>query len=136
MKLLLLLLAQWLRPDHETPRSARAPLDSYLKPLLIVAICLCVGPDLVALVEFTTLLEILGAGLFITACVAGFRILGAVVAERMRRLLVPGDSATFLRARVPSVVGLGVALVVRNGLLLLLPGILPSLLLYKALAPG
>jgi hypothetical protein len=56
--------------------------DDYLKPLVILMIALVAGPDIVAAVELTTLLELLGAAMFLLSFAVGFKLFGFAVLER------------------------------------------------------
>jgi hypothetical protein len=127
----LLLLAQSLWRIHATARTGRASADVYLKPLVVVVIVLLIGPDLLAFVELTTLLEIYGATLFLAAFIVGFQFSGIAALKWLRRVLVPDECVTLLRTRVPSAVGLAVALLARHGLVLFLIGFMPYALSHS-----
>jgi hypothetical protein len=126
----LLLLAQSLWPIHANARAGRVSAEVYLKPLVVVAIVLLVGPDLFAFVELTTLLELYGATLFLLVFFVGVEHVGITALKLLRGFIVPDECATLLRARAPSAVGLGVALLARNSLVLCLLGFMPYALFH------
>src|SRR5215471_5061260 len=83
--------------------------DAMLKPFILLIIVLVAGPDLFAFVELTTLLEVLGATLFVIAFAVGFKLLGIRVLDWLRRLLVPEEYSMLIRMRGrPSAVVVGV----------------------------
>jgi hypothetical protein len=118
MGTLLNAIADLLWPAHSISRTGQQKLDAYLKPLVLLMIVLLVGPELVAVVELTTLLELLGATMFLFAFAVAYKMLGVMLLKAFVEVLVPGECVTLIRARAPSAVVLGLALVARNGLLL------------------
>jgi hypothetical protein len=134
MRGLLQLLAESLWPIHATARAGRVSADMYLRPFVFVAILLLVGPNLFAFVELTTLLDLYGATLFLLVFIVGFEALGITALKWLGGILVPDECAALLGTRVPSAVGVGVALVARNVLLLFLLGFMPYALLHEFLA--
>ena len=68
-----------------------AQKDALLRPLLILVIVLVAGPDIFALTELTTLLELLGATLFVLAYLSGFKLLGISLLSGLRSLFLPRE---------------------------------------------
>jgi hypothetical protein len=68
-----------------------------LKVLLLLAIFSMAGPELVPAIEMATLLELLGAFLFITAFGAAFKMTAIDVARSLGKLLVPAPLAAAWR---------------------------------------
>ncbi len=71
--------------------ASRAQKDALLRPLLILVIILVAGPDIFALTELTTLLELLGATLFVLAYLSGFKLLGVSLLSGLRSLFLPRE---------------------------------------------
>lgn len=70
---------------------SRAQRDALLRPLLILVIVVVAGPDIFALTELTTLLELLGATLFVIAYLSGFKLLGVSLLSGLRSLFLPRE---------------------------------------------
>jgi len=82
--------------------------DAVLKPLILVTIVLFLWPEFFAMVELTTLLDLLGATLFVIAFAAGLRLLGITALHRLKRLVVPPEASMLLAIRGrPSAVAFG-----------------------------
>ena len=67
----------------------KAPREALLKFVIVAAIFLCAGPELVAALELQILLELLGATLFVTAFIAGAKLAFLSLVENFRSLLLP-----------------------------------------------
>jgi hypothetical protein len=81
--LLACLPPQWrLTPD---PKRRAA----FLKVIIVAAIMLSAGPEMVAAMELRILLEILGVTLFTTAFIAGARLVLLILGENLRSLWLP-----------------------------------------------
>ncbi len=85
---------------------------------MLLMIVLLVGPELFALVELTTLLDLLGATMFLFAFAVAYKMLGIALMKRLIRVLVPSECAMLMKTRTLSAIGLGLALVAVNGLFL------------------
>jgi hypothetical protein len=97
----------------------RSNADTLLKPVVFVAILVLVGPDLFALVELTTLLDLLGATLFVIAFAVGFQLAGVAALKSLRRLLVPPEYLMLIEMRGrPVAVGFGLLYVAGYNLIL------------------
>ena len=82
-KLLLASLSSWrLSLDH-------ARREALLKFVIVAAIFLCAGPEIVAAIELQILLEMLGVTLFMTAFVAGAKLVFINLGEKLRSPLLP-----------------------------------------------
>jgi hypothetical protein len=93
------------------------PADRFLKPLVVLLIILWCGPEVFAVIELTTLLELLGATLFLFAFATSFKVLALSVLGLLRRALLPSEYIAMLSMREwPSVVAVGLGLIVINGI--------------------
>ena len=73
--------------------------DDVLKPFLLVAIALLLWPEYFTMVELTTLLDLLGATLFVLAFATGLKLLGIAALARLKGLLVPPEYSLLLATR-------------------------------------
>jgi len=62
--------------------------EALLKFLIVAAIFLCAGPEIAAALELQILLELLGTALFITAFIAGARLVVSSLGESLRGSLL------------------------------------------------
>jgi hypothetical protein len=76
---------------REVPVKSSVPADRFLKPLVVLLIVLWCGPEVFAVIELTTLLELLGATLFLLAFTASFKMLALSVLDWLRRALLPSE---------------------------------------------
>jgi len=108
-----------LLPSAQRSVGGRLRGDALLKPLVLVVIVVLVGPDLFALVELTTLPEVLGATLFVIAFAVGFELLGVAALKWFRRLLLPPEYLMLVHMRgQPLAVAFGVLFVAAHILFL------------------
>jgi hypothetical protein len=63
--------------------------EAFLKVVIVAAIFLLAGPELVAALEWQVLVEMLGATLFTTAMIAGAKLALMNLGERLRGSLLP-----------------------------------------------
>jgi hypothetical protein len=63
--------------------------ELFLKVILVMAICMLAGPEIIPAIEFTTLLELLGATLFIGAFSAAARLVVQDTARFVADALLP-----------------------------------------------
>ena len=63
--------------------------DDFLKPLVVLLIVVWCGPEVFAVIELTTLLELLGATLFLFAFAASFKLLALSALSWLGRVLLP-----------------------------------------------
>ena len=94
-------------------------IDRYLKPLVVLLIVLWCGPEVFAVIELTTLLELLGATLFLFAFGTSFRALALSVLDWLGRALLPLESRALIKMTAgPGAALFGLRLVLFNGLVL------------------
>ena len=123
MHSLLQQLADLVWPAQPGSRASSAPLDVYLKPFVILVIVVLVGPDLFALVELSTLLDLLGATMFVFAFAVAFRLLVIGWLKSLHRVLVPLEYSWLVELRGrPSAVIFGVLFSSRMGIVLVTLG--------------
>src|SRR5438046_9218760 len=91
-------------------------VDRYLKPLVVLRIGLWCGPEVFAVIELTTLLELLGATLFLFAFGTSFKLLALSMVGGLRKALLPSECTALISMRAwPSAVALGFCLILLNG---------------------
>jgi hypothetical protein len=111
-----------------------AQADRLLKPFVVLLIVLLAGPEVFAVVELTTLLELVGATLFLFAFCTAFQMLGLSMLDAVRRLLLPAEFLAMIRVRGrPDVVTVGVCLLAVNAVVLLVIGFTPYVLVSALL---
>jgi hypothetical protein len=126
---LLRLLRELVWPVTARPRSD-SNVDAYLRPVLLLAIALLAGPDLFAVVEATTLLDLLGATLFLTAFVVWHRMVAARWLAALHRVLVPAEcDALFKIPGRPSAAVFGGLFVAAHGVRVLMACLAPYMVL-------
>lgn len=107
------------------------PLDRLLKPLVVVLIVVVCGPEVFALIELTTLLELLGATLFLFAFATSFKMLAYSMLRWLGRALLPPEYAALIRTRAwPS----AVVHFLRNGVMWLMVCVVPFMMLSDLLS--
>jgi hypothetical protein len=94
---LLQAMAESLRRVRSNPPGSSASTEAYLKPLVILMIGLLAGPDIFVAVELTTILELLGATLFLLTFAVGFRMLGVAALEWLRKFLLPVEYVALIK---------------------------------------
>ncbi|MEO8466586.1 MAG: hypothetical protein ABI640_14675 [Gammaproteobacteria bacterium] len=100
--------------------------DRYLKPLVVVLIVLWCGPEVFAVAELTTLLELLGVSLFLFAFGVSFRALALSIVDCVGRALVPVEFRPLIKMSAGlGAVLVGARLVVYNGLILVILCVAP-----------
>jgi hypothetical protein len=115
---MLQLLREWLWPVRPRAPWARLDRDDYLRPIIVLMIVLLCGPEVVAAADLVLLLDLIGAVLFLTAFVAGYRALGLAALTAVQRILFPSEWVFLIRMRGhPRAMAHGLALVGRNALL-------------------
>lgn len=95
----LLQLIKILWPNRTVVAGRHLSADDYLKPAVILLIALVAGPDILAAIELTTLLELLGAAMFLLSFAIGLKLYGFVALEKLRRFLLPAPYAAL--AKIP-----------------------------------
>jgi len=113
-------------PVNGGPRAHGPNADRYLAPVVFLAIVLLAGPDLLAAVELTTLLDLLGATLFIMAFLVGHKMLAAAFVEFLRQLFLPSEFVTLLKLhRQPAAMAFGALAIVFNGFVVFIIALAP-----------
>lgn len=97
-------LLESIWPSRYDPIASHKHRVAVLEVLLAVAISVAAGPEVVAAMEMTALMELLGGVLFITAMGAGARLLALNVWDATCRFLVPVPLTFIVRpsASLPS----------------------------------
>ena len=105
-------------------------MDRFLKPFLVLLIVLLAGPEVFAAIELTTLLELVGAALFLLAFSAAFKLLGLAMLDALIRAALPTEFLAMIRMRGrPDVVIVGLCLVAANACVLFIICFTPYVLL-------
>ena len=112
-------LTEALWPARGWPQRAQTSPDVYLRPVVLLIIGLLLWPEAFAVVEMTTLLDVLGATLFLLAFSSAFRLFGISVLGRLHEAFVPSQYSALLKMRAPSAVAAGVMLIAANGVMTL-----------------
>lgn len=101
------------------PGNRQLSTEDYLKPLVILLIALVAGPDIVAAIELTTLLELLGAAMFLLSFAIGFKLFGYAVLEKVRQFLLPTQYVALAKIRgLPAARIHGVLLIGKHNLMM------------------
>jgi hypothetical protein len=86
---------------------------------VILMIALVAGPDIVAAIELTTLLELLGAAMFLLSFAIGFKLFGVAVLDKLRQVLLPTEYLALAKLRgLPAARIHGVLLICKRNLML------------------
>src|SRR6185312_4305026 len=113
----LLQLIKVLCPGRTSSRHISA--DDYLKVVVILMIAVVAGPDIVAAIELTTLLELLGAAMFLLSFAIGFKLFGVAVLDKLRQVLLPTEYLALAKLRgLPAARIHGVLLICKRNLML------------------
>jgi hypothetical protein len=109
------------------------PADRFLKPLVVLLIVLWCGPEVFAVIELTTLLELLGATLFLLAFTASFKMLALSVLDWLRRALLPAEYTALIKTRWPGAVAVGLGLIAVNAVVWFVLCFTPYVILVEVL---
>ncbi len=113
----------------ESYRTRLTP-DDFLKPLVVLLIVLWCGPEVFAVMELTTLLELLGATLFLVAFTTSFKLLALSILDWMGRAFLPIEYRALIRMSAgPGAVLIGLRLVVFNTVVLFVACFFPYAIL-------
>jgi hypothetical protein len=117
MRALLQAIADLLWPERSKASATGFPADVYLRPLIILMIVLLAGPDIFAVTELATILELFGATMFLLTFAVGFWIVGIAAFDSLRQFLLPIEHVALIRMRRnPVAIVNGVLLIGRQGL--------------------
>ena len=86
-------------PSRTVPGASRARRMGVMQGLLALAITLAWGPEVFAAIEMTTLLELLGASLFLTAYSAGVKLTALEFLKLLQGIVSPLGQLAILRSR-------------------------------------
>jgi hypothetical protein len=97
-------LLEDLWPSRSVPRDLLWRREALLFIAIALAISLAAGPEILAAMELTTLLELLGATLFMTAFAAGAKLALMGLWNAIGRLVLPAPQLVIFRsgASVPA----------------------------------
>ena len=91
-------LLEDLWPSRSVPRALLWRRDALLFIAIALAISLAAGPEIVAAMEMTTLLEMLGASLFMTAFGVGAKLVLMGLWNTIRRVVIPAPQLVIFRS--------------------------------------
>lgn len=101
------------------PGNRQLSAEDYLKPLVLLLIALIAGPDIVAAIELTTLLELLGAAMFLLSFAIGFKLYGYAALEKVRQFFLPTQYVALAKIRgLPAARIHGVLLIGKHNLMM------------------
>jgi hypothetical protein len=103
-------LLEELWPSRSVPRHLMWRREALLFIVIAMTIAAAAGPEIIAAMEMTTLLELLGASMFLTAFSAGGRLVLATLWSAAIRVLLPAPQWVVFRFG-PSLPARAVALV-------------------------
>jgi hypothetical protein len=131
MRAILKLMVESLWPSPSSEPASRTSREVGLRLVIILMIALLAGPDVFAAMELTTLLELLGATLFLLTFAVGFRVLGRAAFDSLREFLLPAEYVSLVKMRwEPSAWIHGASFICRRGLLLGCSGLLAYAWIY------
>jgi len=96
---LIQLIAESFRPARSNTAGGGTSTEARLKILALLMIGLLAGPDIFVAVELTTILELLGATLFLLTFAVGLRMLGIATLDWLRMFLLPVEYVALIRMR-------------------------------------
>lgn len=91
-----------LWPSRSDPRISQALRMVLLQAVIALAIALAAGPEVFAAMEMTTLLEMLGASLFLTAYAAGVKLKAIQAYHVLHSIVLPGAQVAVIRSNAPA----------------------------------
>ena len=91
-------LLEDLWPSRSVPRALLWRREALLFIAIALAIALAAGPEIVAAMEMTTLLELLGASLFMTAFAAGAKLAVIGLWKAIGRVVLPAPQLAIIHS--------------------------------------
>jgi hypothetical protein len=91
-------LLEDLWPSRSVPRDLLWRREALLYIAIAIAIALAAGPEIIAAMEMTTLLELLGASLFMTAFTAGAKLVLIRLWNAVCRVALPAPQLVVVRS--------------------------------------
>jgi hypothetical protein len=108
-------LLEYLWPSRIDPAVTHARRMMILQMVIAFAIMVAAGPEIIAAMELTTLLELMGASLFLTAYAAGARLVAISILRAVQGLVLPSAHVSVIRSHAPAgVKALALVLVLVN----------------------
>jgi hypothetical protein len=91
-------LLELLWPSRVAPTANQDRRIALLQAGIAIAIALAAGPEIIATMEMTALLELLGATLFLTAFAAGAKLLALSMWSAFCRIALPAPQLAIVRS--------------------------------------
>ena len=91
-------LSERIWPSRQVGVARQSRHMTTLQAMLALVIILAWGPEMIAAMEMTALLELLGASLFITAYVSGFRLKAIELGRTLHSIVSPLGEFDLLRS--------------------------------------
>jgi len=91
-------LLEHLWPSRSGPSASQERRIALLQAGIALAIALASGPEIFAAIELTTLLELLGASLFLTAFAAGAKLTAMSLWRAACNILLPAGQIAVIRS--------------------------------------
>lgn len=95
-------LLEYLWPSRIDPAVSHARRMMFLQMVIAFAIMVAAGPEIVAAMEMTTLLEMLGASLFLTAYGAGAKLAAIALWRGVYSIAIPTAQMSVMRSDAPT----------------------------------
>jgi hypothetical protein len=102
MSTLLHTLREYILPSRPSARRGAGLRDSLATPIALLLVAIVAGPDLFVYVELSTILDLLGAALFLFAFAMGFRLLLLSTASQLRFIFASEDLILLARCPAPN----------------------------------
>ena len=94
-------LLERIWPSRSVPHNDQGLRFAVLQVLIAAAIAVAAGPEVIAAMEMTTLLEMLGASLFLTAFGAGVKLMAIELWRALPNIVLPAAEMTVMRSGAP-----------------------------------
>lgn len=91
-------LLELLWPSRYDPAASRERRIALLQVGIAVAIALAAGPEIIAAMEMTALMELLGATLFLTSFAAGAKLVALSIWSALCRIALPAPQLAVVRS--------------------------------------
>lgn len=113
---LLQAIADHLRPTCTNATKLRIHPNDLLRFLIVVAIVLLSGPEVLLAADMIAVLDLLGVALFLTAFGVGYKIVGHSILASLQKFFLPTQWTTLIRSRNYSLVAYGALRIGLNAL--------------------
>lgn len=91
-----------LWPSRSGPNDGQGFRITLLQAAIAIAIAIAAGPEVIAAMEMTMLLELLGASLFLTAFAAGAKLAAMTLCRAVYNIVIPAAQMSVLRSDAPA----------------------------------